>query len=507
VLIDTHILPPRSGYLNPKRSGIIARPKITPHASYQSRPGQKWKNTQFAVKITAMPIKLYNFLSRRLETFRPLRDKKVGFYTCGPTVYNYAHLGNLRTYIFEDILERTLEWSGYRVKRVMNITDVEDKIIRESKKAGKSIFEFTKPYLKAFFEDIKKLNLRPADVYPKATRHIQEMIALINKLLKKGLAYRAGDSVYFDISKFKNYGRLSRLKLQKLKAGARIDVDEYTKEAAEDFVLWKGAKPGEPSWPASFGRGRPGWHIECSAMSMKYLGATFDIHAGGVDLIFPHHENEIAQAQGATGKKFARYFIEGEHLLVEGQKMAKSLGNTYTLRDIETRNINPLAFRYLVLGAHYRQKLNFTWDSLKAAERGLKNLYHRYAELKKNSSRAEMRLQRIRAWREKFAAALYNDLNTPAALAVTAGVLQDQDLTPKEKITLLADFDQVLGLEIADSAAKILKIPPKIKALVEKREKFRRNKQFVQADRLRQEIERLGYRVDDTPRGPRIRKS
>lgn len=452
-----------------------------------------------------MPLKLYNTLSRRLEAFRPLKDKHVGFYTCGPTVYNYAHIGNLRTYIFEDILQRVLERNGYKVKRVMNITDVEDKIIRDSKKAEKDIFEFVKPYEKAFYEDIKKLNIKPADVYPKATRHIEDMIALIDKLLEKGLAYKAGGSIYFNISRFKNYGRLSRLELRKLKARARVDVDEYTKEAAEDFVLWKGAKPGEPSWQTPLGKGRPGWHIECSAMSMKYLGTTFDIHAGGVDLIFPHHENEIAQSEGATGKKFAKYFIEGEHLLVDGQKMSKSLGNTYTLRDIEARHINPLAFRYLILGAHYRRKLNFTWQSLAAAENGLQNLYNRYAEIKRASAPGKPRTKEMRKWRAKFTAALNDDLNTPSALALTSRMLRDKNLNPKEKVLLLNDFDEVLGLNIAKFSAKTAKIPSKIEALAKQREEFRRNKQFVQADRLRQEIKRLGYSIDDTPAGPIIK--
>ena len=284
-----------------------------------------------------MALELYNNLTHKKQQFRPLRDKRVGLYTCGPTVYNYAHIGNLRTYIFEDFLKRTLEYNGYKVKHVMNITDVEDKIIHESTKAKKSIFNFVKPYEKAFFEDLKKLNIEKAYKYPKATQHIKEMIKIIETLLKKGSAYRIKNSVYFDIFKFKNYGRLSNLKKRKLRAGARVNADEYEKTEAEDFVLWKETKAGEPSWNAPFGKGRPGWHIECSAMSMKYLGETFDIHAGAVDLIFPHHENEIAQSEAATGKLFAKYFIEGEHLLVDGEKMSKSLDNIYTLRNIETK--------------------------------------------------------------------------------------------------------------------------------------------------------------------------
>lgn len=437
--------------------------------------------------------------------FKPYRDKKVGFYTCGPTVYDYAHLGNLRTYIFEDVLQRTLERNGYRVKRVMNITDIDDKIIRQAQKSGKTIREFVKPYQKAFFEDIRKLNIKPADVYPLATRHIPEIIALINKLLRRRLAYTLDGSVYFNISKFKKYGRLSKLKLRELKIGARVDADEYSKEAAEDFVLWKAAKAGEPSWPAPFGRGRPGWHIECSAMSMKYLGATLDIHAGGVDLIFPHHENEIAQSEGATSKTFARYFVEGEHLLVNHQKMAKSLGNTYTLRHLEAKNIPPLAFRYLVLGAHYRQKLNFTWESLAAAASGLKNIYRRYRDLKPEASLTPIRFRELRRWREKFSAAINNDLDTPAAMAITANVLKDTRLSPAEKIWLLEDFDTVLGLDIKSAGSE--KIPARVRELIKKREKYRENKQFMQADALRQKIEELGYKVADTPKGPLIQKA
>src|SRR3990167_6437832 len=287
-----------------------------------------------------MALKFYNALTRKKQIFRPLHNKRVGLYTCGPTVYNYAHIGNWRTYVFEDVLKRTLKYNGCKVKHVMNITDVEDKIIRGAKKTGKEIYEFTEPYEKAFYTDLKKLNIEKAHRYPKAPAHIPEMIKIISALLKKGLAYKTAGSGYFDISKFKKYGRLSGVKSRELKAGTRVDADEYTKEEAEDFVLWKKAEAGEPWWRAPFGEGRPGWHIECSAMSMKYLGKTFDIHAGAVDLIFPHHENEIAQSEGASGKKFVNYFIEGEHLLVDGKKMSKSLGNIFNLRDVESKGFD-----------------------------------------------------------------------------------------------------------------------------------------------------------------------
>ena len=320
-------------------------------------------------------VRLYNFLTRKKEVFRPLRKDWVGLYTCGPTVYNYAHIGNLRTYIFEDVLRRTMEYAGYKIKHVMNITDVDDKTIRDSSAAGESLKKFTEFYTKEFFKDLKSLNILPALEYPLATKHIPLMIKLIEKLLEKRLAYKIGGSVYFDVSKFKYYGKLSRLKKRDLKIGARVDTDEYAKKSGEDFVLWKAKKESEPFWDSPFGKGRPGWHIECSAMSMKYLGASFDIHAGGVDLLFPHHENEIAQSQGATGKKFAKYFLEGEHLLVDGKRMAKSAGNFFTLRGLEKKGFNPSAFRYLTLSAHYRSQLNFTWESLRAAENSLKRIY------------------------------------------------------------------------------------------------------------------------------------
>ncbi|MEK7481885.1 MAG: cysteine--tRNA ligase, partial [Patescibacteria group bacterium] len=316
-------------------------------------------------------IKFFNTLTRKKQIFKPLYDKRVGLYTCGPTVYDYAHLGNLRTYIFEDILRRTLKYNGYKIKQVMNITDVEDKIIGKMRQENKKLPEITEPYTKIFFGDLKKLNIEKAEVYPKATGHIKEMIVLIKKLMAKKIAYQGEDgSIYFNIAKFKNYGRLSQLKKRELKTGVRIFADEYNKEQAQDFVLWKAKKIGELFWPSPFGEGRPGWHIECSAMSVKYLGKTLDIHAGAVDLIFPHHENEIAQSEAAFGKKFANFWLHAEHLLVNGQKMAKSLNNFYTLRDLENKNLprsdakhllrrfNPLAFRYLALTSHYRSKLN-----------------------------------------------------------------------------------------------------------------------------------------------------
>jgi len=451
-----------------------------------------------------MALKLYNFLTRKKQLLKPLKDKAVGLYACGPTVYNYAHMGNLRTYIFEDILKRALEFNGYEVKYVMNITDVEDKIIRDSKKAKKNILDFVKPYEKAFFEDLKKLNIEKAYKYPKATQHIKEMIKIISALLRRGLAYKVNNSIYFDIFKFKSYGKLSGLKSRELKVGTRVDVDEYGKADAEDFVLWKAAKADEPSWNAPFGKGRPGWHIECSAMSMKYLGETFDIHAGAVDLIFPHHENEIAQSEGVTGKPFVKYFIEGEHLLVDSKKMSKSFGNIHTLKNIEVKGFDPLAFRYLILTAHYRSKLNFTWKSLEAAQNALKKLRESVLEIQKEAEKSIVLKNDFNKYQDKFLSHVNNDLEMPCALALLWDIIKSEKLTAKTKYNLIIDFDKVFGLNL--SKIKIEKIPPPVLKLVKEREKYRQEKNFTKSDELRQKIESLGWLVEDTIKGPKTKQ-
>jgi cysteinyl-tRNA synthetase len=391
---------------------------------------------------------------------------------------------------------------------------VDDKIIRDAKKAGMTIAEFTKNYEKYFFEDLKKLNIEKAEVYPKATKHIKEMVFLISRLLKKKLAYSVGGSVYFDISKFKPYGRrLAKIDLKKLKAGARIDADEYGKEAAGDFALWKAAKIGEPSWQTPFGAGRPGWHIECSAMSVKYLGQPFDIHTGGVDLLFPHHEDEIAQSEGASGKKFARVFLEGEHLLVDGKKMSKSLGNFYTIRDAEKRGFNPLAFRYLVLTTHYRSKLNFTWDSLRASQNSLNRLldFARELSFKKKiggSPVAEKLKNSLEKYKKKFSDAVFDDLETPKAVAVVWDLVRDYnknsgDFNPKDVLDLLYDFDKVLGLGLKTVSSK--NAPESILKLVEERERLRAEKNWARADQIREKIQKSGFLIEDTPAGPIVK--
>ncbi|MEK7635958.1 MAG: cysteine--tRNA ligase [Patescibacteria group bacterium] len=451
-----------------------------------------------------MPIRLYNTLNRKKQTFKSLDKKIVKIYTCGPTVYDIAHIGNLRTYIFEDVLRRVLEYNNYKVKQVMNITDVEDKIINKAVRENKTIGEIIKPYEKIFFDDIKKLNIKKAEVYPRATKHIKEMISLIKKIIKKKIAYKSDDgSVYFEISKFRNYGRLSELEKRKLKTGARISADEYQKENAKDFVLWKAKKDDEPSWPSPWGNGRPGWHIECSAMSIKYLGEHFDIHAGGVDNIFPHHENEIAQAEAATEKKFVNFWLHGEHLLVEGEKMSKSLGNIYTLRDLEKKSFNPLALRYLILTSHYCSKLNFTWAALEAAQNTLNYLYQAYLTLDKDN-KINGTNKSYWPYTKRFRAAINNDLNTPKALAILWRAIKDKNLPASLKKRLLLEFDSIFGLGLKN--IKKTKIPLNIKAMAAERVKLRNNQQFVQSDLLRKKIERLGYIVEDTLSGPKIRK-
>jgi len=455
-------------------------------------------------------IKLFNTLSGKKEMFKPFKGKTAQIYTCGPTVYNYAHLGNLRTYVFEDILRRALEINGYKIKQITNITDVEDKIIKKARQEKKEISQITRPYEKIFFEDLEKLNIEKAERYPRATEHIKEIINLISVLMKKGFAYQVEDkSVYFKISKFKNYGKLSRLK--KRRAVGRIDSDEYKKDDVQDFVLWKSAKSNEPFWSSPWGAGRPGWHIECSAMSMKYLGKTLDIHAGGVDLIFPHHENEIAQSEAATGKKFSKFWIHGEHLLVDGEKMSKSLGNIFTLRDLKKKGVNFLAFRYLLLGTHYRKKLNFTWQSIIASQNSLNRLYRHvndFAAQNPPTSKLRRASKKLAdQYKKDFIATINDDLNTSKALSIVWEVIKEKNLPGREKRELLIGFDKVLGLGLKDiRPKKTAIIPRKIKNFVQKRELLRNNKQFIQADALRKQIEKLGYIVKDTSSGPLINR-
>ncbi|MEM3585198.1 MAG: cysteine--tRNA ligase, partial [Candidatus Woesearchaeota archaeon] len=407
-------------------------------------------------------LRFYNDLTKRKEEFVPIHPGQVGIYSCGPTVYNYAHIGNLRSFVFVDLLKRFLKYEGYSVKHVMNITDVDDKTIKGSQQEGVPLKEFTLKYEKAFLEDLKALNIQIPDVMPRATEHIKEMTELIRKLYKNGYAYRAEDgSTYYSIAKFKDYGKLSGIKKEELKIGARVRSDEYAKEQAEDFALWKAWTPEDGSvfWETEYGRGRPGWHIECSAMSSKYLGETFDIHTGGIDLIFPHHENEIAQSEGANGKKFVNYWLHCEHLIVDGRKMSKSLGNVYTLRDITAMGYSPIALRYLLLSTHYRSQLNFTFDGLKAASEAVERLNNLLWNLKqvpinRAGSEYDSISELLKNAETSFRNALEDDLNISEALDDIFNLVRELNKRigsiskneAEEAIQLFKRIDSVLGV-------------------------------------------------------------
>jgi len=448
-------------------------------------------------------IFLYNTLSRTKEAFTPIDENKVRMYTCGPTVYNYAHIGNYRAYVSADILKRALAYGGYKVEHIMNLTDVDDKTIRDSQKENKTLKEFTEFYSEKFFEDVKSLNIIEPEKFTKATDNINEMVELTLKLLEAGLAYKSDDgSVYFDIRKFKDYGKLSRVSLsdQKENAGGRIKTDEYDKENVQDFALWKAwdERDGDVFWETKLGRGRPGWHIECSAMSMKYLGEQLDIHTGGVDLIFPHHENEIAQSEGATSKQFVKYWMHNEWVLVDSKKMAKSAGNFYTLRNIIDKNINPLAYRFWLLMANYRTRVNFVWDALEGAETALKRLYGLYLELGNDIGNVH------EEYKNKFTEFIADDLDTPRALSLLWDVMKDENMSNTDKKGTILDFDEVLGLGFKD--LKVDVIPENVLELVEEREAARKNKDFKESDELRKKINSLGYEVKDTGEGQKVSK-
>ncbi len=456
-----------------------------------------------------MSITLFNTMTRRKEELAPVKPGEVGMYGCGPTVYNYAHIGNLRTYVFEDTLRRTILYNGLKLRHVMNLTDVDDKTIRDSRKEGIGLKEFTERYIGFFFDDFTALNIQRPDVVCKATEHIPDMLALVQKLYDKGYAYKSSDgSSYFNIAKFNGYGKLSGINLDGLKAGARVAHDEYDKENVSDFALWKAwdQGDGEVAWDSPFGKGRPGWHIECSAMSTKYLGQTFDIHLGAVDLIFPHHENEIAQTEAATGKPWVRHWMHAEHLLVDGGKMSKSLNNFYLLKDIVQKGYDPLAYRYFCFTGHYRSQLNFTWESLTAAQRAYENLKAEIAKLDPTlvpSPRGEGEGEV--GYRQKFLAAINDDLNMPQALALLWEVVKSVDLKPVQKLALIGDFDRVLGLDLLQKKDSD-SVPAEVDALLQKRKEARETKQWAESDRLRDQIAILGYVVEDTKGGQVLRK-
>jgi cysteinyl-tRNA synthetase len=465
-----------------------------------------------------MALRFFNTLTQQLEEFAPLNPPVVRMYTCGPTVYHYVHIGNFRSFTFQDILRRWLKIRGYELQHVMNITDVEDKIIRNAMARNVSIGEYTAEYEKAFLDDSAMLRLERPERLVRATEHIQEMIDAIQALADGGHTYQSDGSTYFRIASFPEYGRLSRLHFDGMQAGARVDVDEYEKDDARDFVLWKGRKDGEPYWDSPFGQGRPGWHIECSAMANKYLGETLDIHTGGIDLTFPHHENEIAQAECVNHKQFVRVWLHAEHLIVEGQKMSKSLGNFYTLRDVLERGFSPEAIRYRLAAVPYRNKLNFTFADLEAAETAIERL--RNFELRVKTSKfgeganAEMS-ERVAKARQEFEEHMDDDLNTAAALgvifeyvrvanaAMDAGSFLSRNAT--ETLDLLALFDRVFDVLRPTKKESALS-DEEIDALVAERQQARKARDFKRSDEIRDQLAEMGVILEDTRDGVRWKR-
>lgn len=464
-------------------------------------------------------LRLHNTLTGKLEEFKPLSEGEAKFYYCGPTVWDYGHIGNFRSAVAADILRRYLKFKGFKVTHVMNITDVEDRIIAQSQKAGVSIDDYTAKYIAALWEDFDALGCERPDIVPRATRHIPEMVQLIERLLETDHAYRSDGSIYYRISSFPEYGKLSKINFAGNIVGGseRIDTDRYEKEDARDFALWKEpASAEEPAWDASIGRGRPGWHIECSAMSMKYLGETFDIHVGGVDLIFPHHENEIAQSEGATGKQFARYWIHFEHLKVEGQTMSKSKGNYYTLRDLTAKGYSPVAVRYLLLSVPYRKQINFTFEALRGAEKtveGLQDFRSRLTEAKTEPGLNDSLHETTNRALKEFEAGMDDDLNTSVALAAVHNLTREvntaiarkqlREDNKQELLSLLERIDTVLNILGED---QLEMLDREIQALIDDRQEARRRREFSRADDIRDELASRGIILEDTKDGVRWKR-
>jgi len=463
-----------------------------------------------------MELKLFNTLTRRKEVFKPSKAKKVGLYTCGPTVYWYAHIGNLRTYIFEDILKRVLEYHGLKVKHVMNITDVghltseadtgEDKMEKGAKRERKTVWEIAAFYTRAFKKDLELLNIKKPAIWIKATDTIKEQINLIKILEKKGFTYRIADGIYFDSSKLKTYGKLWGKKKIKIKAGVRVKMVSGKKNPT-DFALWKFSPTGvtrQMEWDSPWGKGFPGWHTECVVMAAKNLGVPFDIHCGGIDHIPIHHTNEIAQAEAAFSKILAKFWLHGEFLTLKGGRMGKSEGNIIILKNLIEKGFNPLAYRYLCLGTHYRSKLNFSLPTLKSAQNALTNLYQKISEIKESGKKQIIRGEKIKDYRRNFLNFINDDLNTPRALALMWGVIKDEKIGREEKRKLLLDFDKIFALDLAK--IKKVTISPKIKKLVASRERYRQQKKWGLADGIRKKIKTMGYLIEDTKDGPKIKK-
>jgi cysteinyl-tRNA synthetase len=469
-------------------------------------------------------LRLHNTLSGKTEPFLPLVPGEVKMYTCGPTVYDYAHIGNFRTFVFQDILRRYLKQRGLKLTHAMNLTDVDDRIIANAAAAGVGIREYTEKYAQAFFADCKALSVETPEHWIRATDHIPDMVQLIERLQQKSFTYDSEGSIYYRISKFPEYGKLSKIDLTGIQAGARVDNDRYEKESARDFALWKAPKPGEHFWETEIGRGRPGWHIECSAMAMKYLGETLDIHTGGIDLAFPHHENEIAQSEGATGKPFARYWLHAEHLLVEGEKMSKSLGNFFTMRDLYGKGYKPSALRYALASVPYRRQLNFTFDGLRQATSSVERIRNFADRLKQGKfpagSPAAMKERATKAL-DDFDAGLADDLNTAVALAAAFDFVREtniamdngsfgqQDCTAA--LTFLTAFDQVFSVVRADDAEKLKELgfgdaddrvtDVWVEAKLAERQAARQRRDFAKSDEIRKELAERGILLEDSKDG------
>src|SRR5580658_7605673 len=471
-----------------------------------------------------MPLRLYNTLTRQIDEFKPLEGNIVRMYTCGPTVYAFAHIGNFRTFVFQDVLRRFLHSQGYRVLQVMNVTDVDDRIIQASTAAGVGIREYTEKYIQAFLEDIDALHIEMPEELVRATDHIEDMVALIEKLQKKGLTYTSDGSIYYRIAKFPAYGKLSKIDVAGMQAGARVDVDQYEKDDARDFALWKAPKPGEHFWETRIGPGRPGWHIECAAMAMKYLGETLDIHTGGIDLAFPHHENEIAESEAATGKPFVKIWLHAEHLIVDGEKMSKSLGNFFTLRDLFAKGTKPSSIRYLLLSVPYRRQLNFTADSLTQAANSVERLRNFVTRLKTEQFAAGSNPQiakRAAKALADFDAGLADDLNTAFSLAAIFDLVRDVNTAmdrgeflqqdAPEVLAIMEKFDAILAVLADDDDEKLRELgfgsrpprwtPEKIEQLIAERNAAKKRRDFKRSDEIRQELLNSGIILEDTRDG------
>lgn len=459
-------------------------------------------------------LKLFNTLSRKKEVFKPIDKEEVRMYSCGPTVYWYQHIGNLKAYIFADVLKRVLQYNGYKVKQVINVTDVghltsdadegEDKIEKAAKKEGKTAKEIADFYLSLFKQDFEKLNILAPSIWSKATEHIKEQIELIKTLEKKEYAYMTSDGIYFDSSKFKGYGKLAKLNIKGLKEGKRIAMGE--KKNKTDFALWKFSPAGEKrqqEWDSPWGIGFPGWHIECSAMSMKYLGKHFDIHTGGIDHIPVHHTNEIAQSEAATGKKFVNYWLHEEFLLFKGEKVSKSKGGLYTISELEKIGYFPMHYRYFNLLTHYRKPMNFSLEMLDAAKITFERIKNKVLDIKRQKHEGQ---ELSKEYEKEFLEAINDDLNMPIAVQVFLKALDDFDFSPKKKIALLEKFDEVFGLGVKDFEEVVVILPKEVEHLVESRERLRKDKMWAEADIIRQRIREKGYEIEDSAQGPRVKK-